>query len=140
MRICIRGRLLMRIVIDDRRSWPVEDGTIHLRNSLEAIDWFETHRDTHIDELWLDHDLGYVPSIGIDSIIPVVQYIEQRTADEDPLDIDEIFVHSANPSAVNRIVKNNLLQNHYLVFAASKPRVLDDECVNLMLEWSWAPW
>lgn len=110
-------------MIDDLRTWLIDNGTVHLRTSEEALDWLSIHQDDEIGQLWLDHDLGLM-----DTILPVVTYIEQMCADGTPLKITEIVVHSGNPSAAERIVKNNLLQEHYTVTRSTDTK------------WRWEPW
>ena len=84
--------------IDDLRALP--RATRIARTSHEGIRLLEEHRNDEIDELWLDHDLG-----GDDSIMPVVTLLEEAAFNGDPFRIGMIFVHSANPSGAETVVR-----------------------------------
>ncbi|MFA1544919.1 cyclic-phosphate processing receiver domain-containing protein [Actinomadura chokoriensis] len=84
--------------IDDLRSLPM--ATRIARTSHEGVLLLEEHRDLEIDELWLDHDLG-----GDDSIMPVVALLEEAAFDGRPFRIGMIYVHSANPSGAETMVR-----------------------------------
>jgi hypothetical protein len=84
--------------IDDLRALP--RATHIARTSHEGILLLEEHRNDEIDELWLDHDLG-----GDDSIMPVVTVLEEAAFDGRPFNIGMIFVHSANPSGAETVVR-----------------------------------
>jgi hypothetical protein len=84
--------------IDDLRSLP--RATRIARTSHDGILLLEEHRDRAIDELWLDHDLG-----GDDSIMPVVTLLEEAAFNGRPFQIAMIFVHSANPSGAETVVR-----------------------------------
>lgn len=84
--------------IDDLRSLP--RATRIARTSQEGVLLLEEHRDRRIDELWLDHDLG-----GEDSIMPVVALLERAAFDGRPFQIGMIYVHSANPSGADTMLR-----------------------------------
>ncbi|MEN2423712.1 cyclic-phosphate processing receiver domain-containing protein [Streptomyces rimosus] len=84
--------------IDDLR--PLPGVTRIARTSREGIQLLEEHRDSFIDELWLDHDLG-----GDDSILPVVTVLEEAAFSGQPFHIGTIFVHSANPIGAETVVR-----------------------------------
>ncbi|GAA0348139.1 hypothetical protein NE235_10870 [Actinoallomurus spadix] len=84
--------------VDDLRELPRT--TRLARTSREGVRLLEEHRDHRIDELWLDHDLG-----GDDSIMPVVAVLEEAAFDGRPFDIGIIYVHSANPSGAETVVR-----------------------------------
>jgi Cyclic-phosphate processing Receiver domain len=84
--------------IDDLRALP--RATRMARTSRDGVLLLEEHRDRVIDELWLDHDLG-----GDDSIMPVVTLLEEAAFNGDPFQISMIFVHSANPSGAETVVR-----------------------------------
>jgi hypothetical protein len=50
-------------------------------------------------EVWLDHDMGFNSTIW-----PVVDYMVHRARSNSPLDIDTIFVHSANPYGARTMI------------------------------------
>jgi Cyclic-phosphate processing Receiver domain len=84
--------------VDDLRALP--RATRIARTSHEGVLLLEQHRNDEIDELWLDHDLG-----GDDSIMPVVTVLEEAAFDGRPFNIGMIFVHSANPSGAETVVR-----------------------------------
>ncbi|WP_216858332.1 cyclic-phosphate processing receiver domain-containing protein [Actinomadura verrucosospora] len=86
------------IGIDDLR--PLPRATQIARTSREGVQLLQEHRDGVIDELWLDHDLG-----GDDSIMPVVTLLEEAAFNGRPFQIGMIFVHSANPSGAETVVR-----------------------------------
>lgn len=84
--------------IDDLR--PLPRATRIARTSREGIQLLQEHRDSFVDELWLDHDLG-----GDDSILPVVTLLEEAAFNGRPFRIGTIFVHSANPIGAETVVR-----------------------------------
>ena len=84
--------------IDDLR--PLTRATRIARTSREGIQLLQEHRDSFIDELWLDHDLG-----GDDSIMPVVTLMEEAAFGGRPFHIGTVFVHSANPIGAETVVR-----------------------------------
>ncbi|AUG81488.1 hypothetical protein CFP65_6858 [Kitasatospora sp. MMS16-BH015] len=93
--------------IDDLR--PLPQATRIARTSRAGIELLREHRDTFIDELWLDHDLG-----GEDSILPVVTLLEEAAFHGEPYRIGTVFVHSANPIGAETVVRS-LLRWEYRV-------------------------
>ncbi|MEW2285567.1 cyclic-phosphate processing receiver domain-containing protein [Streptomyces sp. NPDC047841] len=85
--------------IDDLRSLPWT--TRIARSSGEGVKLLQEHRDSFIDELWLDHDLG-----GDDSILPVVTLLEEAAFNGRPFRIGTVFVHSANPIGAETVVRS----------------------------------
>lgn len=108
----------MVIVIDDERTFSFDGSlpgyldVIHCRDSASGIAaiveaWvsYSLHYGNMVD-LYLDHDLG-----GSDTIMPVVDflYVAGNSAAKNcsgSLDkmVSNIFVHSQNPTAADRIV------------------------------------
>ncbi|MFF2354823.1 cyclic-phosphate processing receiver domain-containing protein [Kitasatospora sp. NPDC058115] len=84
--------------IDDLR--PLPTATRIARTSREGVQLLHEHRDTRIDELWLDHDLG-----GDDDILPVVTLLEEAAFGGRPFDIGTVLVHSANPVGAATVVQ-----------------------------------
>jgi len=95
-----------RVVIDDLRTHA--DGGIHLRSSRTALEWFASHPNEAILELWLDHDLG-----GDDTTMPVVNLLEELCFNGTPRDIGTIYVHTANPVGGDQIMSSRLLRENY---------------------------
>jgi hypothetical protein len=108
-----------RVVIDDLRTHHL--GGLHLRSSKEALDWFAANSHVVIDELWLDHDLGYLDKYfrDTDTIRSVVHYLEERCFNNDPVYIRTIYVHSGNPVGATWIMSSNILNENYPVLRAT---------------------
>lgn len=85
--------------IDDLR--PLPWATRIARTSGEGVKLLQEHRDSFIDELWLDHDLG-----GDDSILPVVTLMEEAAFNGRPFRVGTVFVHSANPIGAETVVRS----------------------------------
>ncbi|MFF4152761.1 cyclic-phosphate processing receiver domain-containing protein [Streptomyces sp. NPDC001651] len=97
--------------IDDLRPLPWT--TRIARSSAEGVRLLQEHRDTLIDELWLDHDLG-----GDDSILPVVTLLEEAAFDGRPFQIGTVYVHSANPIGAETVVRSLTRWNYQVRRAA----------------------
>jgi hypothetical protein len=88
------------VLVDDLRSFVDGRPATVLRTSAEAVAFLEGHHDTHITELWLDHDLG-----GDDTIWPVVEVLERAAFEDRRPDIDVVRVHTANPGGAQRLAQ-----------------------------------
>ncbi|MEW2372633.1 cyclic-phosphate processing receiver domain-containing protein [Streptomyces sp. NPDC006656] len=93
------ARPLVILGVDDLR--PLPRATRIARTSREGIQLLQEHRNSFIDELWLDHDLG-----GDDSIMPVVTLLEEAAFNGRPFHIGTVFVHSANPIGSATVVRS----------------------------------
>lgn len=93
--------------IDDLRPLPWT--TRIARSSGEGIKLLQEHRDSFIDELWLDHDLG-----GDDTISPVVTLMEEAAFNGRPFRIGMVFVHSANPIGAETVVRSLTRWNYHV--------------------------
>lgn len=89
----------MDLVIDDLRTLPVS--AEHMRTSADGLAWLIRHDKVRLNTLWLDHDLG--PG---DDIMPVVDYLCERSFNNDPHPVDMVLVHSMNPSGADNIVRS----------------------------------
>ena len=119
------------VVIDDERvPAPVADGIsmmLHrtIDEGLAALR--EMHvAGEHLDELWLDHDLGINEAKfearepwPFDDIMPVVTWLEEQGHAGTPLRVDYVFVHTMNVAAVPVIL--NALRPYYNVSRAMLP-------------------
>ncbi len=86
------------VLIDDLRSF-VDGRKAHVaRTSADGIELLGRYRDLHLDELWLDHDLGQD-----DTIWPVVEVLERAAFEDRAFDIGVVVVHSANPAGAAKI-------------------------------------
>lgn len=119
------------VVVDDIRT-PMagtdepEGGNIvvELHRSLsEGLEALKAYKEsgTKIDELWLDHDLGYNPEteFSYDTIMPLVEWMEEAAYHGDVMDIGRVYVHTANYAAAPRMVA--ALEKYYPVTIAELP-------------------
>jgi hypothetical protein len=89
------------VIIDDLRV-PVtfEGGDMRVyRTATEGLTALKQIYKSggHVDELWLDHDLGFDPETGEEwTIMPVVNWLEEQAHIGHPLDVRYIFVHTSN--------------------------------------------
>lgn len=88
------------VVIDDLRT--LDRAGVHLRNSADALSWLQdAHANGHrIAEVWFDHDLG-----GDDTTMVIVDWLCEKAVWDDPVNIEHVVVHSANPPAAEAIVR-----------------------------------
>ena len=89
------------LAIDDIRIMPW--CTEIARTSYDGIALLERYRDSIIDELWLDHDLG-----GDDTIRPVVALLEEAAFHKAAFKVSVIYIHSSNPSGANAVLSGLL--------------------------------
>jgi hypothetical protein len=103
---------MRRVVIDDLRmvkeelysDWQ-DSGEVHvIRNSSEALSFLDANT-VHVDELYLDHDLGIVDGQE-DTIMPVVDYLCEKAFNDTPVSIGTIYVHTSNPVGGNQMKKS----------------------------------
>ncbi|WP_438941274.1 cyclic-phosphate processing receiver domain-containing protein [Micromonospora craterilacus] len=88
------------VLVDDLRSFLDGRNAEVARTSTAGVELLNRYRDGHLDELWLDHDLG-----GDDTIWPMVEILEQAAFEKHPFDIGVINVHSANPVGAAKIAQ-----------------------------------
>ncbi len=91
----------MIVLIDDRRAFVDERDAIVLRTPKEGFDWLLAHKNVRIDELWLDHDMGWEGTIK-----PVWEELERASGHEEPYDIGVIRVVTANPGMQMMMVRS----------------------------------
>lgn len=89
------------IIIDDlREPMTLTGAKMSVYRTWEAgLDALKEIHESggHVDELWLDHDLGMDPENGDEwNIMPVVQWLEEVAHAETPLDVTWIFAHTSN--------------------------------------------
>lgn len=97
----------MIVLIDDERDFrvPVPGNLVVLRNSREALEWFDNHGlDGKIDQLWLDHDLGLDNEGNPDDIMGVLLPLMELNREGYFPDIGEVLVHTANPVGAANII------------------------------------
>lgn len=89
------------LLIDDLRNFRVapEGELMVARTSQEALDYLKSHEDTHFEQIWLDHDLG-----ADDTIMVVVDYLNERAFFDNHVDVDVIYIQSSNPVGVKQML------------------------------------
>jgi len=83
------------LVVDDRRLMPFP--ARYVRTSAGAI--ARLSRDRPLSQLWLDHDLG-----GDDTGMRVADWMAQQAFEGHPVQVHQIFVHSANGPGAQRLM------------------------------------
>ncbi len=90
------------MLIDDLRNFRPESGIVAdvvARTSKGALEYLNQFPDTEFKEIWLDHDLG-----GDDTIMVVVDYLNERAFFDNPVNVETIYVHSSNPVGVRQML------------------------------------
>lgn len=116
------------VVIDDERIPafpPAEDGFVFfvygsLHDGTEGLEYFHRH-NLSIEELWLDHDLG-VREDSVDpyeTIMPIVNWLEELGHNGTPFNVGTIFIHTSNPPAGEQM--RMALEPYYDVKRANLP-------------------
>lgn len=90
------------LLVDDLRYFKNNRECVIARNSIEALN--KLQQDNVWDEIWLDHDLGVVESLGIDSVMPVVDYLSEQAFNNTPVKVGVIYVHTSNPVGGKQIM------------------------------------
>ena len=106
------------LLVDDLRNFRDGRKSVIARNSVEALAILNS--DNVWDEIWLDHDLGIVDSIGIDTIMSVVDFMCEQAYNETPVEVATVYVHTSNPVGAKQIMSS--LQNYgYNVIRVNAP-------------------
>lgn len=97
----------MIVLIDDERMFKnVPENLVTLRNSEEALEWFNNLSKTDvIEQLWFDHDLGIVDGVK-DTTIPVLRWLEEKCFFNDAPKIQKVIVHTSNNVGGKEIVSS----------------------------------
>ena len=82
------------VLVDDLRSFRDHRPAVISRTCDAALAYLVDNRRRHIDELWLDHDLGPGGTTG-----PVVELLQHAAFNDEPFDVGLILVHTANAAA-----------------------------------------
>ena len=116
------------VIVDDKRTFYSEvfDHAFYARNSPDAMAllgeiWVDQQVDygVKISRLYLDHDLGYdLKREKLDDVELVVNFIDCLAKTGTPLLIDEICIHSMNPTAERFIMT---LKKNYAVSRIQLP-------------------
>lgn len=93
------------VVVDDLRSFVSGKEAIYLRTSQEAIEWLQKNKNTVINELWLDYDLGLHSSGDGDAIANYVEISIKEFPDKPHWLIEHVYVHTSNPSGADRLMR-----------------------------------
>lgn len=90
---------MVRLIIDDLRILNLTGDVKYARTVNKALDILNEAQE--LDDLWLDHDLGYSDG-HFQDIWPVVAYIEERLT-YNPIKIGEVYVITSNPVGAQRL-------------------------------------
>lgn len=104
----------MIVLYDDERVFKNKVDCTILRNNDEANKWLEAlDSNVVITQLWLDHDLGLVNKQK-ETTLSLVRELERRwVVNDNPILIDEVIVHTANPVGAKNIISS--LNKYYNV-------------------------
>lgn len=98
------------LVVDDLRFFKDDvlkklDGfdVVTAKNSVEALDLLKAD-DSHFYAIFLDHDLGEVDNVGVDSVMPVVDFMCMKSFENNPVNVDTVYVHTSNPVGGKQII------------------------------------
>lgn len=84
------------VLIDDLRTFKNDIRSKVLRTLDEALQWLDLlDKNSHIKQLWLDHDLGLKGRIP-QTIIPFINKLEENSYKK-LYNIDLILIHTSNP-------------------------------------------
>lgn len=121
----------MIVLIDDERTFrpSVLDGEyLLLKTSSEAVEWLESlDRDTQIDQIWFDHDLGMVDGEK-DTVMPFVHLLEEKLFLATAPEIASVVVHTSNNVGGDRIYYSmRRFYNTQRVFAGDYLEALEED-------------
>lgn len=88
----------LTVLIDDTRSFGDNRPCRIARTSAQGVALLTSLRHSHIDELWLDHDLG-----GDDTIWPVIRLLEDAALAGQPLDVGMVHVQATHSGPAHRM-------------------------------------
>lgn len=101
---------MVTVLIDDRRAFVDEREAVVLRTPQEGLDWLLANKNTYIDELWLDHDMGWHGTIK-----PVWQELERAAFFDEPYSIGIIKIVTANPGAARDMHRSLTARGYHAV-------------------------
>lgn len=92
------------LLIDDLRSFNEKVQSIYsnaqivvTRNSREALDYLKNNTLVEFDSIWLDHDLGIDDDFNKDTIMPIIDFLNEQAFIGSPINVGTIYVHTSNP-------------------------------------------
>lgn len=86
------------VLIDDTRCFRDGRPCRVARSSATGVALLTELRQTRIDDLWLDHDLG-----GDDDIWPVIRLLEEAHLQAKPFDIGLVHVQASRSGPAHRM-------------------------------------
>lgn len=92
------------LLIDDLRDFQDKRECVIARNSFEALKILS--EDNIWDEIWFDHDLGIVNGHEVDDVMKIVDYLCEKAFNDEPANVDIIYVHTSNPVGGNQIMQS----------------------------------
>ena len=88
----------LTVLIDDVRCFRDRRTCRVARSSAAGVRLLAELADQHIDDLWLDHDLG-----GDDTIWPVIRLLETAWENGRPHDIATVHIHASGAGPAHRM-------------------------------------
>lgn len=95
----------MILVVDDMRLYgdsfqgkPIA----YAITSAEAIEFLEKHFN-ELTEIWWDHDLGKLSDGSLDTVVPVINWVEERAINGEANHIETIRIHTTNPGGLQKL-------------------------------------
>lgn len=121
----------MIVLIDDERTFKpsVLDGDYLLfKTSAEAVSWLTSlDRETQIEQIWFDHDLGIVEGQK-DTVMPFVHQLEEMLFLATAPEIKQVVVHTSNNVGGDRIFYSmRRFFNTHRVFAGDYLEVKEED-------------
>ena len=108
------------VIVDDTRTFKiVSNPSVYFRTSKDALLFLEHNKHEHLDNLYLDHDLGEGGDIK-----EVVLWLAEAEYNDSPFDVDVIFVHSMNPVGAEHTLKT-LQRHNYNAVRIPLPDLID---------------
>lgn len=117
------GRPKVTVLVDAERTFADGRHCRAARSADRAIALLHEYEYSRIDQLWLDYDLGWLPSSTPLTAQPVVDELVRAAADGRPYSIDEIRLHGRNTRGTAK-VKAQLDEAGYRVVREYDLRVL----------------
>ena len=92
------------LLVDDLRVFKDDRLCTIARDSADALTVIG--KQNVWKEIWLDHDLGVVEGLGLDTTMRVVDYMCEKAYNDEPVQVDVVYVHTSNPVGSSQIIKS----------------------------------
>lgn len=104
------------LLIDDVRRFRDNRPCLLARTPDEGLELLRAHLTRPIDELWLDHDLGWTSDGRRRTVMPVVAELVRAAAASERYQIGQILIHSANPAGAVAIRRALVSAGYVAIF------------------------